>query len=151
MVDILHRIGIKAPASKVYAALATTDGIAGWWTKQTRGDSKPGGTIDVEFLKADKRIGGMTMEVTALEPARQVRWRFKAGPQEWIGTDVVFDLAEIDGQTIVQFGHKNWPVAPEFMSHCSMKWATFLLSLRDLVETGQGRPSPHDLKIDNWN
>jgi hypothetical protein len=32
-----------------------------------------------------------------------------------------------------------------------MKWATFLLSLRDYVETGKGKPSPHDLKIDNWN
>jgi hypothetical protein len=32
-----------------------------------------------------------------------------------------------------------------------MKWATFLLSLRELVETGTGRPSPDDLKIDNWN
>jgi hypothetical protein len=32
-----------------------------------------------------------------------------------------------------------------------MKWATFLLSLKELVETGHGKPSPHDLKIDNWN
>jgi hypothetical protein len=32
-----------------------------------------------------------------------------------------------------------------------MKWATFLLSLRELLETGKGRPSPDDLKIDNWN
>jgi hypothetical protein len=26
-----------------------------------------------------------------------------------------------------------------------------MLSLRELVETGKGRPSPVDLKIDNWN
>jgi hypothetical protein len=32
-----------------------------------------------------------------------------------------------------------------------MKWATFLLSLRALLETGKGKPSPDDLKIDNWN
>ena len=37
------------------------------------------------------------------------------------------------------------------MAHCSMKWAAFLLSLRDWVETGAGQPSPDDLKIDNWN
>jgi hypothetical protein len=37
------------------------------------------------------------------------------------------------------------------MAHCSMKWATFLLSLRELLETGAGKPSPNDLKIDNWN
>jgi hypothetical protein len=32
-----------------------------------------------------------------------------------------------------------------------MKWAIFLLSLKQLVETGEGRPSPNDIKIDNWN
>ena len=37
------------------------------------------------------------------------------------------------------------------MAHCSTKWATFLLSLRDLAETGQGRPAPHDLRIGNWH
>lgn len=45
--DIVHRIGIKAPVAKVYGALSTIEGIAGWWTKDTTGDSKPGGTIDV--------------------------------------------------------------------------------------------------------
>jgi hypothetical protein len=32
-----------------------------------------------------------------------------------------------------------------------MKWGTFLLSLKQLIETGKGRPAPDDLKIDNWN
>ena len=54
-------------------------------------------------------------------------------------------------QTVIVFGHRNWREAVEFMAHCSMKWATFLLSLRELVETGRGKPSPDDLKIDNWN
>jgi hypothetical protein len=71
--------------------------------------------------------------------------------QSGIGTDLVFDLSEEGDFTIVRFGHKNWREAVEFMEHCSMKWAVFLLSLRSLVETGQGRPAPDDLKIDNWN
>jgi hypothetical protein len=33
------------------------------------------------------------------------------------------------------------------MHHCSTKWATFLLSLRDLIEKAEGRPLPHDVKI----
>jgi len=52
---------------------------------------------------------------------------------------------------IVLFGHRNWREATESTYHCSMKWATFLLSLREYVETGTGKPSPNDLKIDNWN
>jgi hypothetical protein len=33
------------------------------------------------------------------------------------------------------------------MHHCSTKWATFLLSLRDLLETGRAHPTPNDIKI----
>ena len=29
MVDIIHRVGIKASVSKVYAALSTVEGVAG--------------------------------------------------------------------------------------------------------------------------
>jgi uncharacterized protein YndB with AHSA1/START domain len=152
MIDIIHRVGVRAPVATVYEALATTEGVAGWWTKETSGDSEVGGTIDVRFLTPEGReIGHMAMEVLELEPSKTVHWRFKEGPPEWIGTDVTFDLSQDGDQTIVLFGHRNWREAVEFTAHCSMKWATFLLSLRQLVETGTGSPSPQDLKIDNWN
>lgn len=152
MIDIIHRVGIKAPPSKVYAALSTIEGLAGWWTRETSGASRPGGTIDFRFSSpSGERIGGMTMEVLSLDRDRNVHWRCKAGPEEWIGTDVVFQLAPDGDHTIVRFGHRNWRQAVEFTEHCSTKWATFMLSLKDLVETGKGRPSPDDVKIDNWN
>ena len=152
MPDIIHRVGIKASPAEVYAALATVEGVAGWWTKETTGTSKPGGAIDVRFLTPQgKELGGMTMEVLALEPNRKVHWRFSKGPEEWIGTDATFDLIQDGDFTVVLFGHRNWREPVEFMAHCSMKWAVFMLSLRELVETGRGRPSPNDLKIDNWN
>jgi uncharacterized protein YndB with AHSA1/START domain len=152
MVDIIHRVGIKAPISKVYAALSTVEGIAGWWTKETTGVSKPDGAIEVRFLSpSGKEIGGMTMQVMALEPNKKVHWRFKSGPEEWVGTDVIFNLSQDREYTIVLFAHKNWREAVEFTAHCSMKWAIFMLSLKDLVETGKGKPSPTDIKIDNWN
>ena len=151
-VDILHRIGIKASPSAVYAALSRTDGLAGWWTTHTSGESLPGGSIEFEFRSAQgERMGGMTMLVEELVPESTVRWRCTAGPEEWLGTDIVFNLSQEGEYTIVRFGHLNWREAVEFTAHCSMKWATFLLSLRELVETGKGRPAPDDLKIDNWN
>jgi uncharacterized protein YndB with AHSA1/START domain len=152
MIDIIHRIGIKASASKVYAAVATPEGVAGWWSQETAGDSSVGGTIRVLFRNpSGEPIGRFELEVVELVPDQRVRWRVKAGPEEWIGTDIVFSLAQVGDSTIVQFGHQNWREAVEFTAHCSMKWATFLLSLRELVETGTGRPSPVDLKIDDWN
>lgn len=91
------------------------------------------------------------MKVIVLDLDKKVQWRVTAGPEEWVGTDVVFDLSQEGDDTIVLFGHKNWQEVNDFTSHCSTKWATFLLSLRELVESGKGKPSPDDLKIDNWN
>ncbi len=152
MVDIIHKIGIKAPISTVYAALSTVEGVAGWWTKDTSGDSKLGGTIKVLFRSpAGELRGQMEFELLKLDANEQVVWRVKSGPEEWLGTDVTFALSQQGEYTVVLFGHRNWREAVEFTAHCSMKWATFLLSLRQLVETGAGQPAPDDLKIDNWN
>ncbi len=152
MADIVHRIGIKAPAAKVSAAVATTQGVAGWWTRDTTAAATPGGSVTTRFLHKDgKELGRMELQMTKLEPDREVRWHFTDGPPEWIGTDATFELSQQGEMTILIFGHRNWEAPGEFMAHCSMKWAVFLLSLRDLVETGTGRPSPRDMKIDDWN
>jgi uncharacterized protein YndB with AHSA1/START domain len=151
MPDIIHRIGIKAAPAKVYDAIASVAGVAGWWTEQTTGEAAPGGVIQVRFSDHGIEKGRMELEVVKLSPAQEVQWRVSAGPPEWIGTDVTFSLSQDGAYTILLFGHRNWREPVEFMAHCSMKWATFLLSLRDLVEGGKGKPSPHDLKIDNWN
>ncbi|MCG7856988.1 SRPBCC domain-containing protein [Flavihumibacter sediminis] len=152
MADIIHRVGIKAPLQGVYQALSTVEGIAGWWTKDTSGISQVGETIVVRFVSPEgTELGSMNMVVKALDPGKKVHWNFTAGPEEWIGTDVIFDLHEEGDYTIVLFAHRNWKEEVEFMAHCSMKWGVFMLSLKELVETGKGKPSPDDIKIDNWN
>jgi len=152
MIDIIHRIGIKAPIAKVLQAVSTVEGVAGWWTEDTTGSSGAGGSMTARFTDSvGKQIGKMDFKITMMEPDKAVHWRITDGPPEWIGTDVTFDVSQQDGQTVLVFGHRNWREAVEFTAHCSMKWATFLLSLRALAETGKGKPSPGDLKIDNWN
>lgn len=152
MKDIVHRVGIKAPIAKVYDALSTIDGLAAWWTRSTTGSSKVGDVIAFRFsTETGDEIGGFDMDVLELQPDQTVRWRVKEGPAEWVGTDIEFQLSRQDEHTIVMFGHRQWREEVEFMAHCSTKWATFLLSLRDLAETGQGRPAPQDLRIGNWH
>jgi hypothetical protein len=65
-----------------------------------------------------------------------------------VGTEIVFQLEWRNGQTFVLFTHQGWREPNEFMRHCSTKWATFLLSLKDYVEQGEGRPQPRDVKIE---
>lgn len=152
MVNIIHRIGIRSSSNKVYQALSTLEGLANWWTNEVEGEENIGGKIRFRFRTTTGELKGeMIMEVRELNPSKSVRWLCVAGPEEWVGTEISFDLSEQDGQIIILFGHKNWREAVEFTAHCSTKWAVFLLSLRQYVETGKGSPSPHDLKIDNWN
>jgi uncharacterized protein YndB with AHSA1/START domain len=142
MPDILHRVGAAAPPQRVYQALTTLEGLRGWWIADTQGDPRPGGTIDFGFTD---------MQVVESAPDRRVRWRCTRGPQEWVGTEVTFDLSPKEGQTFVVFKHSGWKEPVEFMHHCSTKWAIFLMSLKSLIETGTGNPDPDDVKIDNWN
>mgnify|MGYP000161752853 CR=1 FL=1 len=151
MVDIAHRVGIRAPADAVYAALATREGVAGWWSEDTTGDGAEGDALRVRFTKDDVEIGDMTMKIMELRPAERVVWQVAAGPEEWIGTTIRFDLKQEGEHCVVLFGHQGWAEPVEFMKHCSTKWAIFMMSLKALVETGAGQPSPRDVKIDNWN
>ena len=152
MIDIIHRIGIKSPITQVYKAITSIEGLSHWWTEEVKGDEKPKGKIEFRFRSITGELkGSMLMEVVEHNTPTDVQWRCIEGPDEWVGTNITFHLSQQDDQTIVLFGHRNWREAVEFTSHCSMKWAVFLLSLREYVETGKGKPSPNDLKIDNWN
>ena len=151
MVDILHRVGIKAPLDAVYKALATREGLAAWWTDNTQGESKVGGLLKFVFSAGGAEIGGFEMKVLALHRSELVLWQVVGGPAEWIGTKISFELKQDGDYTIVLFKHQGWQEAVEFMHHCSTKWAIFLMSLKSLLETGTGSPNPNDIKIDNWN
>ena len=91
------------------------------------------------------------MKVLELQPAKRCVWQVVDGPEEWIGTTVSWDLKQDDDYATVLFKHQGWKEPVDFMHHCSTKWAIFLMSLKSLVETGKGAPSPNDVKIDSWN
>lgn len=149
--DILHKVGIKSSLDEVYKALTTRKGLAGWWTSNTQGEGNVGGVLKFRFSTGDVDIGGFEMKVLELQPAKLVRWQVVDGPAEWIGTTISWELKQDGDYAIVLFKHKDWKEPVEFMHHCSTKWAIFLMSLKSLLETGKGSPSPNDVKIDNWN
>lgn len=147
MIDIVHRIGVRGGTpERVYEALATVEGLAEWWTRDTTGDAGVDGVIAFRFLP-----GGFDMVVVELVPGRLVRWEVVDGPDEWIGTEVVFEIRQEGDYTIVLFQHRGWVESVEFLYHCSTKWASYLLSLKQYVETGTGAPAPDDLMISDWH
>ncbi|MGO8695817.1 MAG: SRPBCC family protein [Rectinemataceae bacterium] len=81
MVDIIHRIGIEAPATQVYEALTSLDGLARWWTEEVLGEGRIGGKIEFRFRsEKSEPMGEMVMEVKDLDAQKTVRWRCMGGP-----------------------------------------------------------------------
>ncbi|MEU2168480.1 SRPBCC domain-containing protein [Micromonospora chersina] len=147
MADILHRVGVKTPTpEKVYEALTTVEGLAGWWTDDTKGSADVGGVLEFRFPP-----GGFDMEVVESRPSERVAWRVADGPEEWLGTTIDWELRQDGDYTIVLFAHRGWREPVEFMHHCSTKWGSYLMSLKSLVETGEGAPSPRDVQISDWH
>lgn len=140
MPDILHRVGIRSAPDKVYQALTSEAGLAGWWTTNTK---SLGPMLQFRFGDA----GFNEMEVVELSAGKLVRWRCTDGAPEWIGTGITFDLRPENDRTIVFFAQRGWKKEVDFMHFCSTKWATYLLSLKLLCETGRGTPYPQDVNI----
>ena len=145
MAEIIHRVGIASPVSKIYNALTTDEGLSRWWTTDTSGAGDVGSIIKFRFGG-----GGPDFEVIELQTDSLVRWRHSGDmPGDWMGTEVSFQLKPEGRQTFVRFAHSNWKEPSDFMAHCSTKWAVFLLSLKDAIETGKGKPFPDDVHIDH--
>lgn len=133
MPDILHRISIDAPTQRVHDLIASTDGIADWWTGQPlTGVHAPGSSFGVHFGDAERPAA--VMRVLSDSPDRVV-WRVTDGPDSWIGTDITFALRpHADGGTTLLFTHGGWQQASEFMSGCSTNWGAYLTSLKTGAE-----------------
>lgn len=143
MPNILHRVELEASPNDTYRALTTQEGLGGWWTTDTRGACGVGDVIQFRFGTR----GRIDVKVLDLDPARRVLWQVIQGPAEWIGTQLSFEIGQDDRATSVLFEHRGWKEPSEFMHHCSTKWALFLMSMKSLVETGQGAPYPDDVHV----
>ena len=145
MPDIRHRVAISAPLESVYEAVATTEGLSEWWTRDgVRGESSEGSKLQFFFGQPQPAA---VMEVIRLDPDGHVNWNCVEGADDWVGTKISFDLSQADEETVVLFSHAHWREPVEFMAHCSTRWAYFLLSLKGYQETGKGTPFPEDLRF----
>lgn len=136
--SICHRLLIKAPVEKVYAALSSQEGLAGWWTPDTVAQPVTGSIARFSFGDYTKE-----MQIETLQPYSKVEWLCLKAVPEWIGTRLRFTLDPHQKGCVLSFRHEGWKdYTPEFAS-CSFDWALFFRSLRLLCETGKGLPYPH--------
>jgi uncharacterized protein YndB with AHSA1/START domain len=145
--EIWHEILINASAADIYDAVTDTQKLAHWRTTDVRGESAIGKTLEFTF----SGFQGAVIEVTALQPDELVRWRVVGGGAgDWIGTEIEFRIFREGDRMLLHFRHEQWHEDAKSFPHCSLGWAIFLLSLKEFVETGEGRPHPYDMRINLW-
>jgi hypothetical protein len=138
MATILLRTPVAAEPTTLYDAVATNQGVNGWWSNHTHGPDGVGSTLKVAFPDAPITFD---FEVTEDAPDSRVRWHCLAGPPEWTGTDVSFDIqTDDDGQTSVLFAHDGWHTTEESFPFIAYSWAQILPRLKKLAEDGQPNP-----------
>lgn len=149
MPEILHRVSIAATPSKVHDLIATTDGVARWWTgRPVEGTTGAGERLALYFGQSEKPAA--VMEVL-LDRPEQIAWRCVEGPESWVQTRITFTLVPHgeDGTTLL-FEHAGWRETSEFMAGCTTNWGAYLASLKSGAE-GQGFGAyPHG-EVSRWS
>jgi uncharacterized protein YndB with AHSA1/START domain len=160
MPHVRHALLIEATVHKVYDAITTQEGLAGWWT--------PGATATPVINSVARFPFGPAyfkeMKITELIPSRMVQWTCITGAEEWVGTTLSFELqtgdkegllhsySEMTGQveqlrgnqaTLLMFHHDGWKAYTPMFAECNYTWGQFLRSLKLFCETGKGRPWPN--------
>jgi hypothetical protein len=111
MADILHRVGVKGPApDKVYDALATLDGLSGWWIEKTSGNPGLGGVgrqADRRASPPDRPRRGVKQEIADSEHGRPL-----ARPTTDQGTDASPELLDVERASSCSRRHPNPGRAP---------------------------------------
>ncbi|WP_454110072.1 SRPBCC family protein [Leifsonia shinshuensis] len=117
-----------------------------WWMADIDGSAD---AVGAEFSYEVPGVHAATMRVTELVHGRRVVWRvvksrmtFVDDPEEWVGTDLAFELRPDATGTRIRFTHVGLTAEDECYDVCSRAWRHYLSeSLHGLLTTGRGAPS----------
>lgn len=128
---------IEASPDEIYAALCDPAAIARWWTSDVRGGAELGDLLELGFY--DRTIV-TRFRVEVLEPGRLVEWRGEAGPVEYIGSTLRFELEPMASGTRLLIRHEGLGGDDDFAAHAARSWERVLESIRSLLEESRGSP-----------
>jgi uncharacterized protein YndB with AHSA1/START domain len=138
--DYAREVTIQAPCERVFDAIATLDGVRGWWTRLATGSDEVGGTIRLEFEGLDEYID---LKVKIARRPSEVEWSVveHASLDDWAGTRIRFELSPVSGAACkLAFEHVGLSPRLECFEACEAGWDHFLGSIVALAERGTGEP-----------
>jgi uncharacterized protein YndB with AHSA1/START domain len=142
MPDIMHSLKIQTQPVRVYQAITTAEGIRKWWTRDASLDPKVGGGGEFAFYG---RRFVVKVVIDELEPQARVKWRVTNSA--WPGDAVEFELKPESKHTRLTFVHRGFAEADQRYASATTRWGSYLLSLKQYLETGNGAPNPVDIDL----
>lgn len=131
MVEMHHEIQINASPQRVYDAIATQEGLRGWWTGDSTVEARVGSVAEFGFY--DRKFL-FRMRIEELTPGKRVVWSCIGDYDEWKGTRLTWDISQKDNATILYFVHGNWRSATRFFASCNSTWGMLMYRLKDYAE-----------------
>src|SRR2546428_11921125 len=102
---LVHQVNVKSTPETIYKAVSTAQGLAAFWTSESKAEPKVGSVANFGF-------GGPTqrMRVDELVPGKRVKWTGLADFPNWGDTTVSWDIAPAEnGGTSVTFRPRDRP------------------------------------------
>lgn len=135
---IEYRTWIKAAPDRVWAALATAEGLNAWFTSGTELEPEPGGTLRLRWTAfgADRTTAEDGGPISAYEPPRRFGFTWQPGLTR---TAVTFELEPHGGGTFVsvtETGHTDHPDDIVALVTCAAGWGEALTLLKMYCEHG---------------
>ena len=120
-----------------------------WWSRDFEGNSKK---LNDEFIINHPNQHYSKQKLIEVVPGKKVVWlvtdsrlNFLKDKTEWTNMKIVFEIAEKGKQTEVRFTQLGLLPEIECYNACSNAWTDYVQnSLRNLIDTGKGQPSPRE-------
>jgi len=142
--SITHICHTTASIGKVFECLSTIEGLKKWWTNETEGNPQKEGLLNFKFGGKYENL----MKVISYQSSKNVEWLVVEYLPDWVDTKIQFQLDINENQTRIRFQHIGFQKQNNFFAQCSFSWAKYLISLRQLAETGIGEPYNPDKSFD---
>ena len=120
--------------------------LRGWWSENIEGVTDK---LGEQFTYSYEAMHKCKMKVSEFVPDKKVAWKvldnyfnFTKDKTEWIGTELIFEVAKKGDKTEISFTH--FGLVPEYECYdlCSNSWGFYVnSSLRNLIMTGKGSPN----------
>jgi uncharacterized protein YndB with AHSA1/START domain len=140
--DFTTTFTVDQSPEQVFSAI---NNVRGWWSGTIEGETDK---LGAEFTYRYKDFHRSKRKVSELVPAKRVAWHVTdadlhsfTNKTEWIGTDILFEIARKGNKTELRFTHVGLVPAFQCYGDCSGAWGALInTNLRNLITTGKNQP-----------